>query len=89
MRLPGVGPKVADCVLLFGYNFYDSIPVDVWIRKIITRGYGHLLPVTPGNKAVSYDQIADFCRRYFGQYGGYAQQYIFAGRQEMAHKLRL
>jgi 3-methyladenine DNA glycosylase/8-oxoguanine DNA glycosylase len=39
MALPGVGAKVADCVLLFSYRRYEAVPVDVWIRNIITKRY--------------------------------------------------
>ena len=80
MKFPGVGRKVADCVLLFGFQFYEAFPVDVWIRRIMNDLYGTgrsdgPLPVT------EYDRIADFGREHFGRYAGYAQEYLFAGRQ--------
>lgn len=81
MKFPGVGPKVADCVLLFGYSFYESVPVDVWIRSIITRAYPDVQERACGKKDCSYTDIANFCRDYFGSYAGYAQQLLFAARQ--------
>jgi len=81
MDLPGVGPKVADCVLLFAYNRYEVVPVDVWIRNIITCLYPDVRERKCNRKECSYDDIADFCRDYFGVYAGYAQQFFFAARQ--------
>lgn len=84
LSLPGVGPKVADCVLLFAYNLYDSVPVDVWIRKIITSIYFHYLKSDENGPKLSYDKIVEFCRDYFGKYCGYAQQYLFSSRNELS-----
>ncbi|PKL59443.1 MAG: 8-oxoguanine DNA glycosylase, partial [Methanomicrobiales archaeon HGW-Methanomicrobiales-4] len=54
LYLPGVGPKVADCVLLFGYNFYEVVPVDVWIRAIMSNGYPDLRKRACNRKECSY-----------------------------------
>jgi len=86
LNLSGVGPKVADCVLLFAYNYYQAVPVDVWIRKIITKGYPDLIFQAGSRKEPSYDQIADYCRNYFGYYAGYAQQLLFAARNSLITK---
>ena len=86
LSYPGVGPKVADCVLLFGYQFYEAVPVDVWIRTIITSAYPDIQRKTPRKKECSYDDIANFCRQYYGPYAGYAQQLLFAARQELPLK---
>nr|WP_319538014.1 DNA glycosylase [uncultured Methanospirillum sp.] len=83
MKLPGVGPKVADCVLLFAYNRYEVVPVDVWIRNIITHLYPEVRERKCNRKECSYDDIADFCRDFFGDYAGYAQQLFFAARQDL------
>jgi len=76
MRLAGVGPKVADCVLLFAFQKYEAFPVDVWIARIMQRFYG--APVT-GN----YEQTGNLGRRYFGPYAGYAQEYLFSDRERI------
>ena len=70
MSLPGVGEKVADCVLLFGAGRLEAFPVDTWIIKAMARRYG-LDGWTPA-------QIAHFGRTHFGAHAGLAQQYLFA-----------
>lgn len=69
-ELPGVGEKVADCVLLFGAGKLEAFPVDTWIIKAMARRYG-LDGWTPA-------QIAHFGRTHFGAHAGLAQQYLFA-----------
>jgi N-glycosylase/DNA lyase len=70
-QLPGVGPKVADCVLLFGYGFAEAFPVDTWIEKILKERYPEL---AKWNRS----QLATFARIHFGRAGGLAQQWMFA-----------
>ena len=61
--IKGVGPKVASCALLFGYERYDAFPVDVWIKKVIEKYF----LVSP----------KDFTPDILGKYAGIAQQYLF------------
>ncbi len=68
--LPGVGEKVADCVLLFGAGRLEAFPVDVWILKTLARRYGLDQWRPP--------QLAQFGRVHFGPLAGLAQQYLFA-----------
>jgi N-glycosylase/DNA lyase len=70
MVLPGVGEKVADCVLLFGAGKLEAFPVDTWILKSLARRYG-----LAGWKPA---QVAHFGRAHFGPLAGLAQQYLFA-----------
>jgi N-glycosylase/DNA lyase len=70
MTLPGVGEKIADCVLLYSLDFTEAFPVDTWIRKAMHRGYH-------GGKKVSDRAIREFAQGYFGKYAGYAQQYLY------------
>jgi N-glycosylase/DNA lyase len=74
--LPGVGEKVADCVLLFGAGRLEAFPVDVWIIKTMARRYG-----LDGWKPA---QIAQFGRAHFGPLAGLAQQYLFACERRAA-----
>lgn len=76
-RLSGVGPKVADCVLLFGFQQYQAFPVDVWIRRIMNRHYLKQSPAAAMTQK-EYDMIAAFGRKHFGPYAGWAQEYLFA-----------
>jgi len=68
--LPGVGEKIADCVLLFGANRLEAFPVDTWILKAMAARYG-----LHGWKPA---QVAQFGRAHFGPLAGLAQQYLFA-----------
>jgi N-glycosylase/DNA lyase len=70
MDLPGVGRKVADCVLLFAYGFQDAFPVDVWVMKALRRLYFPRRRVAP-------KRLQRFTATYFGSHSGYAQQYLF------------
>jgi N-glycosylase/DNA lyase len=66
--LPGVGPKVADCICLFGLGWLQAVPVDVWMRRILSQR-------KPGLR--SYRAMAEFAREWLGPCAGYAQQYLF------------
>lgn len=66
---PGVGPKVANCIMLFSMGKYESFPVDVWVRRLMNILYGI---GEEGEK-----EIGSFVRRQFGDLGGFAQQYLF------------
>jgi N-glycosylase/DNA lyase len=70
LELPGVGEKVADCVLLFGAGRLEAFPVDAWVLKSLARRYG-LVGWKPA-------QVAQFGRVHFGPLAGLAQQYLFA-----------
>ncbi len=70
LDLPGVGPKVADCFLLYGASRLDAAPVDVWIHRIVLRLYFR-------GRRVSRLKTARFLRDRFGEWAGYAQLYLF------------
>ncbi len=69
-KLPGVGNKVADCVLLFSMDFLESFPVDTWVRKVVKNKY-------PDLYSKNYKKLSKNMRNYFGRYAGYAQEYLF------------
>jgi N-glycosylase/DNA lyase len=70
LALPGVGVKIADCVLLFACGFQEAFPVDVWIIKALRELY------FPGRRP-KLPRLRHFSRTHFGPHGGYAQQYLF------------
>jgi len=70
-RLAGVGEKVANCVLLFAYERVRAFPIDVWIERVLRENYFR------GKRKVTPLRLRDFSRQYFGEFGGYAQQYLF------------
>lgn len=69
IEIYGVGPKVADCVALFGFHRSDSFPVDTWIAKLYKENFNGTL--TDRNK------IADYFTSMFKYNSGYFQQYLF------------
>lgn len=73
LSLPGVGPKVADCVALFSYARWDVFPVDTWIKKV----YEDVFRKTAPPAAMRRDFLA-----LFGSLSGLAQQYLFFGKRE-------
>ena len=68
--LPGVGDKVADCVLLFSLDKLDACPIDRWIRRALEDWY------LDGLK-LNYKNLRAWSLEKWGAYGGYAQQYLF------------
>lgn len=76
-KLHGVGEKVADCVLLFSLGFHEAYPIDTWAQKALKQHYPEL-------HSEDYKQTAENMRERFGEYAGYAQEYIFhAARKEI------
>src|SRR5204863_2110295 len=69
--LPGVGPKIANCVMLFAYERLQAFPIDVWIERVLRQHY------FSGRRKMSAQRLREFSETYFGEHGGYAQQYLF------------
>src|SRR5260370_15961735 len=70
-ELPGVGVKIANCVMLFAYERLRAFPIDVWIERVLRQHY------FPRRKKVTAQQLRELSETYFGEHGGYAQQYLF------------
>jgi len=85
LSFSGVGLKVADCVLLFSLGKLEAFPVDVWIKRVILKYYGSYFPnefirKISGKKSLTsseYKKLNLFGQRYFGEYAGYAQEYLY------------
>ena len=75
LEIPGVGPKVADCVMLFALNRFDVFPVDVWVKRVISELYFNKKEQTP-------NVIHEFAEKQYGNLAGLAQQYLFYWRRE-------
>ncbi len=69
--LPGVGAKIANCVMLFAYDRLRAFPIDVWIERVLRQHY------FARRKKMTARQLREFCETYFGEHAGYAQQYLF------------
>ena len=70
LEVPGVGPKVADCILLYGFNFREAFPSDVWIKRIVSHLYFD-------GKDISVAKVREFGMEEFGKNAGYVQLYMF------------
>jgi len=70
-ELPGVGAKVANCVMLFAYERLRAFPIDVWIERVLRERY------FPRARKLNAARLQAFTEGYFGDHGGYAQQYLF------------
>ncbi|MFQ5836649.1 MAG: DNA-3-methyladenine glycosylase family protein [Candidatus Bathyarchaeia archaeon] len=90
LPLPGVGQKVADCVLLFSLDKLEAFPVDVWMKRVILEFYPKSFEESFVEKlsrrhtltSSEYQTVSSFGRTYFGEYAGYAQEYLFALARE-------
>ncbi|WDV46184.1 DNA glycosylase [Clostridiaceae bacterium M8S5] len=69
MLLAGVGPKVADCIMLFSIGKHDAFPIDVWVKRVMEYFY------LPKDSSLKY--IQKYGQDKFGKYAGFAQQYLF------------
>lgn len=81
-ELPGVGAKVANCVMLFAYERISAFPIDVWIARVLRENY------FPRRRKVSEKKLAEFAATHFGKFGGYAQQYLFHHARVTANRRR-
>jgi N-glycosylase/DNA lyase len=85
LNFPGVGLKVANCVLLFSLGKLEAFPVDVWIKRVILRYYAEHFPTGLIKKISKKRSLSDseyrtlslFGMEYFGEYAGYAQEYLY------------
>lgn len=79
LTLPGVGPKVADCILLFSsLKRWEAFPIDVWVRRVMNDLYIH----NEDEKKVKKEQIEKIAKEKFGALAGIAQQYLFYWKRE-------
>lgn len=69
-KIKGIGDKIADCISLFSLDKLDSFPIDTWIKKGMTERYFR-------GKNTSDKKIRTFASDYFGEFQGYANQYLF------------
>ena len=70
MELSGIGPKIADCVLVFSLDKLEAFPIDRWVSRALENFYFH-------NGVPNYQDTVVWAQDYFGCYAGYAQQYLF------------
>ena len=79
LSLSGVGPKVADCVLLFStLKRFEAFPIDVWVNRVMNELYIH-----GDENKINKKQIERVANEKFGDLAGLAQQYLFYWRREL------
>ena len=81
--VPGIGNKVADCIMLFSLNKLEAFPLDTWMIKILEKYYSkefqiETKTITEKQYEILHEKIVD----YFGPYCGYAQQFLFKMERE-------
>ena len=76
VELPGVGDKIANCVLLFSLDKLEAFPVDVWIDRALREWY-----FSPSGETVPRVRMRAWAQERFGRYAGYANQYLFHQRR--------
>lgn len=79
LKIKGIGEKVADCVLLFGFHVTESFPVDVWIEKIYKENFN--------GKLTDRKKITEYFIKLFGQDAGFFQQYLFYYKRSLEKKI--
>lgn len=80
LKFPGVGPKVADCIMLFSMKKYEVFPIDVWVKRVMTELYCNNQQDLKTN--LSNKKILEYAENKFGKLAGLAQQYLFYWRRE-------
>ena len=75
MEQPGIGPKIADCVLLHSLDKLEAFPIDVWVRRALKEWY------FADQKPPTDRVMNEWAQGYFGRYAGYAELYLFHGRR--------
>ena len=85
--IPGIGNKVADCILLFSLNKLEAFPLDTWMIKILEKYYSNEFKIeTKTITTKQYDILHEKIVNYFGPYCGYAQQFLFKMEREKYDK---
>lgn len=97
MGLPGVGPKVSDCVCLFSLEKLEAFPIDTWMRRIIARFYRQqvgeelaqvLVDESRSLSPSKYWAVSQKMRDYFGRYAGYAQNQLYYHARRLLEEKR-
>lgn len=81
MACRGTGPKIADCIALFGLNKVEAFPADTWVKRAVA-GY------FPNGKRPAGDKLAMWAQNYFGEYAGYANQLLFREQRSLENRRR-
>lgn len=87
LSVPGVGNKVADCILLFSLDKLEAFPLDRWMIRILHKYYSEKFKLeTKSITEKQYNMLHEKIVKYFGSYAGYAQQFLFKMERENYQK---
>jgi N-glycosylase/DNA lyase len=67
LKIKGIGPKVANCIMLYGFHFMESYPIDTWMKKIISEDYSDY----------TKEAYLDYINKEYPRFQGYVQQLQF------------
>ena len=87
LKLPGIGDKVADCVMLFSLEKLEAFPLDTWILKILQKYYSNNFCIDKKNISKKrYENIHQHILDHFGKYAGYSQQFLYKMERDLNKK---
>ena len=87
VKIPGIGNKVADCIMLYSLEKLEAFPLDVWMLKILEKYYSDKFDIdTKTITPRKYDMIHQKAVDYFGSHAGYAQQFLFKMERDLHEK---
>jgi len=87
LKLPGIGDKVADCIMLFSLEKLDAFPLDTWMLKILQKYYSDKFCID--KKTISkkrYEDVRQDILEHFGRYAGYSQQFLYKMERDLNEK---
>jgi len=86
--VPGIGNKVADCILLFSLDKLESFPLDRWMQRILEKYYPKIFSNFEGKTLTEkkYFMLHEKIEKYFGPYAGYSQQFLFKMERDLNKK---
>ena len=87
LKLPGIGDKVADCIMLFSLEKLDAFPLDTWMLKILQKYYSDKFCID--KKTISkkrYEDMRQNILGHFGRYAGYSQQFLYKMERDLNEK---
>jgi N-glycosylase/DNA lyase len=87
LTVPGIGNKVADCILLFSLDKIEAFPLDTWMIRILQKYYLEKFKIeTKSITEKQYSILHEKIVKHFGPYAGYAQQFLFKMERENYQK---
>jgi len=86
LKLPGIGGKVADCIMLFSLEKLEAFPLDTWILKILQKYYSDKFHIEEKITKKKYENTHQQVLNHFGIYSGYSQQFLFKMERDLNEK---